>query len=158
MFQTMVRAVGLTACVLFLANSAMAQGKPAAPAAKKGTAYDVQFAFGDTTYSGKMTLAVVKGTVSGSMAIDTPTTVTGRWPGRSATPNWPSTIPTRWPAKTPARAASSCRRRWMPRMVARRGRLIRADAASWWTARLRSNAPRRNKRPARVRQDGLTRK
>ena len=81
MVQTMVRAVGLTAGVLFLANSVMAQAKPPAPAAKKGSVYDVQFAFGDTTYSGKMTLAIVKGTVSGSMAMDTPTTVTGEVAG-----------------------------------------------------------------------------
>ena len=79
MFQTIVRAVGLTACVLFLTNSVMAQAKP--PAAKKGSVYDVQFVFGDTTYSGKMTLAIVKGTVSGSMAIDTPTTVAGEVAG-----------------------------------------------------------------------------
>ena len=61
MSQTMVRAIGVTACVLFLANSAMAQAKPSAPTAKKGSVYDVQFAFGDTTYSGKMTLAIREG-------------------------------------------------------------------------------------------------
>ena len=83
MFQQLTRALVMAVAVVLAAHSVLAQTKPAAsaPAAKKGTVYDVEFVFDNTTYSGKMTLDVVKGAVSGTMNIDNPTTVTGEVAG-----------------------------------------------------------------------------
>ena len=82
MFQTMVRAVGADGGRTVPGEFRDGTSQAAGAGRQEGVrAYDVQFAFGDTTYSGKMTLAIVKGTVSGSMAIDTPTTVTGEVAG-----------------------------------------------------------------------------
>jgi len=76
-------ALVVTVAVLVASHALMAQTKPAAsaPAAKKGTVYDVEFVFDNETYSGKMTLTIDKGAVSGSMNIDSPTTVTGEVAG-----------------------------------------------------------------------------
>jgi hypothetical protein len=77
MFQRMVSALGLTLALLSVASSAFAQGATKAPAAKKGSVYDVEFVFDTTSYVGTMTLAIAKGVVSGSMVIETPVKVTG---------------------------------------------------------------------------------
>jgi hypothetical protein len=83
MSQRLNRALIVTVALVLAAHAVMAQTKPAAsaPVAKKGTVYDVEFVFDNTTYTGKMTLTVVKGAVSGAMNIDTPTTVTGEVAG-----------------------------------------------------------------------------
>jgi hypothetical protein len=76
MFQRMVSALGLTLALVSVASSALAQGATKAPAAKKGSVYDVEFVFDNTSYIGTMTLAIAKGVVSGSMAIEAPVKVT----------------------------------------------------------------------------------
>jgi hypothetical protein len=84
MSQRLTRALIGTVALVLAAHSVMAQTKPAAgpsPAATKGTVYDVEFVFDNETYTGKMTLNIVKGAVSGSMSIDSPTTVTGEVAG-----------------------------------------------------------------------------
>jgi hypothetical protein len=83
MSQKLIRAVVMAVGVVLAAHSVMAQAKPAAaaPTAKKGTVYDVEFVFDNETYTGKMTLNIDKGVVSGSMNIDSPTTVTGEVAG-----------------------------------------------------------------------------
>ena len=61
-----------------VAAGASAQGpKAKASAPAKATTYDVTFAFAPGTYAGTMTLSVAKGSVSGKMLIDKPTSVTG---------------------------------------------------------------------------------
>src|SRR5689334_722320 len=71
-------ALSLAVVLTLVALPALGQAaKPAAPAAKDAAIYDAQFAFDNTTYVGTMTLKIVKGVVSGSMAIETPVKVTG---------------------------------------------------------------------------------
>ena len=81
--QKLTRALLVTVAILVAAHSVMAQTKPgaSAPTAKKGTVYDVEFVFDNETYTGKMTLNIDKGAVSGSMNIDSPTPVTGEVAG-----------------------------------------------------------------------------
>jgi hypothetical protein len=72
------RASGLAFVIVLAAlSAASAQDKPASSPVKGATLYDAEFAFNNTTYAGSMTLKVVKGVVTGSMAIETPTKVTG---------------------------------------------------------------------------------
>lgn len=62
--------------VLFGASAAQAQ-KPGAKKTANEKRYDVEFVFDGTSYLGTMTLNIAKGKVSGRMAIDRPTEVTG---------------------------------------------------------------------------------
>lgn len=70
-------ALALSLAALLAAAPALAQARSSAPPAKKATVYDAEFVMNGTTYAGKMTLTITRGVVSGSMAIDTPTKVTG---------------------------------------------------------------------------------
>lgn len=72
-------ALALTAA---LTSVAFAQSAAAPAGNDKGTIYDVAFTFGDTTYTGTMTLTFTKATISGTMKIDSPVPVTGDVAGK----------------------------------------------------------------------------
>jgi uncharacterized protein YdeI (BOF family) len=62
---------------------AFAQTEATTGTQPKGTTYDATFTFGDTTYSGTMTLTFAKeGAVSGTMAIESPVPVKGNVVGK----------------------------------------------------------------------------
>jgi hypothetical protein len=74
------RVLAVAIVVLFAASSALAQ-KGSAKKAADDTRYDVEFVFDGTSYLGTMTLNIANGKVSGRMAIDRPTEVTGEVAG-----------------------------------------------------------------------------
>jgi hypothetical protein len=76
MFFQPRRVLALAVLVLLGASAAQAQKADAKKTADEKR-YDVEFVFDGTSYLGTMMLNIAKGKVSGRMAIDRPTEVTG---------------------------------------------------------------------------------
>jgi hypothetical protein len=77
--------IACAAAVLLLlgaATSVSAQDKPKSGTAGKEQVWQVEFVVGDDHYTGTMTLATAKGTVTGKMLIDSPTKVEGQVEGK----------------------------------------------------------------------------
>ncbi|HET7618492.1 MAG TPA: hypothetical protein VFK20_08280 [Vicinamibacterales bacterium] len=74
------RVLAVAIVVVLGASSALAQ-KGSAKKTADEKRYDVEFVFDGTSYLGTMTLNIAKGKVSGRMAIDRPTGVTGEVAG-----------------------------------------------------------------------------
>lgn len=78
MLQRLVLSVTMAGVLVAAGSAQTAKPKTAGPAAK-GQAYDVEFVFDNTPYTGTMTLQIAKksGTVGGKMAITQPTPIDG---------------------------------------------------------------------------------